>query len=59
MTEYKNEFKTSSFWHKNSKIQLLWYLWDKNKDEKDFIITHEKLLELDMSEDLIQIENLL
>lgn len=38
MSEYKNTFKSSHFWHKNCKIQLLWYLWEENKDKKDFII---------------------
>ena len=56
MTEYKNEFKSSHFWYKNNKIQLLWYLWESNKDKKDLIITHEKLLELENNEDLKQIE---
>ena len=55
-TEYKNEFRSSHFWYKNNKIQLLWYLWEANKDKKDLIITHEKLLELDKNEDLKQIE---
>ena len=56
MTEYKNTFRNSHFWYKNNKIQLLWYLWEANKDKKDLIITHEKLLELDKNEDLRQIE---
>lgn len=56
MTEYKNTFRNSHFWYKNSKIQLLWYLWEANKDKKDLIITHEKLLELEKNEDLKQIE---
>ncbi len=56
MTEYKNEFKLSHFWFKNNTIQLLWYLWEPNKDSKDFKITHEKLLELEKNEDLKQIE---
>lgn len=56
MTEYKNEFKSSHFWSKNNTIQLLWYLWEPNKDSKDFKITHEKLLELAKNEDLEQIE---
>ena len=55
-TEYKNEFKTSHFWYKNNKIQLLWYLWEASKDKKDYKITHEKLLELSQSEDIKQIE---
>lgn len=56
MTEYKNTFRSSHFWYKNNKIQLLWYLWEANKDKKDLIITHEKLLELGKNEDLKQIE---
>ena len=35
---------------------MLWYLWEPNKDSKDFKITHEKLLELAKNEDLEQIE---
>lgn len=54
--EYKNEFKSSHFWFKNKTIELLWYLWEPNKDKKDYKITHEKLLELAKSEDLKQIE---
>lgn len=56
MTEYKNTFRSSHFWYKNNKIQLLWYLWEANKDKKDLIITHEKLLELEKNGDLKQIE---
>ena len=56
MTECKNTFRSSHFWYKNNKIQLLWYLWEANKDKKDLIITHEKLLELEQNEDLKQIE---
>ena len=54
--EYKNELKSSHFWFKNNKIQLLWYLWEPGKDKKDYKITHEKLLELALNEDLNQIE---
>ena len=56
MTEYKNDFRHSHFWFKNNKIQLLWYLWEPNKDKKDYVITHEKMFELDKNEDLKQIE---
>ena len=56
MNEYKNEFMTSHFWFKNNTIQLLWYLWEPDKEVKDLKITHEKLLELIKSEDLKQIE---
>lgn len=56
MNEYKNEFQFSHFWFKNNTIQLLWYLWEPNKNIKDLKITHEKLLELTKNEDLKQIE---
>ena len=56
MNEYKNEFQSSHFWFKNNTIQLLWYLWEANKNIKDLKITHEKLLELTKNEDLKQIE---
>ena len=56
MDEYKNEFRTSHFWFKNNTIQLLWYLWEPNKDNKDLKITHKKLLELANNEDLKQIK---
>ena len=55
-TEYKNEFKTSHFWFKNNKLQILWYLHEDNKDKLDFKVTHERLLNLALSEDLKQIE---
>ena len=35
MEEYKNDFYTSHFWFKNNKIQIVWYLWEKNKKKKD------------------------
>ena len=56
MSEYKNDFRSSHFWYKNNKIQLLWYLWEENKNKKDLTITHEKLFELENNEDLKQIE---
>ena len=56
MSEYKNDFYFSHFWFKNNTIQLLWYLWEPNKDIKDLKITHEKLLELAVSKDLKQIK---
>jgi len=56
MNEYKNKFQSSHFWFKNNTIQLLWYLWEPNKNIKDLKITHEKLLELAKNEDLKQIE---
>lgn len=56
MDEYKNDFKSSHFWFKNNTIQILWYLWEPNKNNKDLKITHEKLLELSKNKDLKQIE---
>ena len=56
MTEYQNDFKSSHFWFKNNTIQLLWYFWKPDTDNKDLKITHEKLLELAKNEDLNQIE---
>ena len=55
-TEYKNQFLTSHFWFKNNKLQILWYLHEEGKNRLDFKITHEKLLNLSISEDLKQIE---
>ena len=55
-TEYKNQFLTSHFWFKNNKLQILWYLHEDGKNRLDFKITHEKLLNLSISEDLKQIE---
>ena len=43
MEEYKNDFYTSHFWFKNNKIQIVWYLWEKNKKKKDLRVTHEIL----------------
>lgn len=56
MSEYQNTFRTSHLFYKNKKIELLWYLWEADKDKKDFIITHELLFDLELSEDLKQIE---
>lgn len=55
-TEFANEFKFSHFWFKNSKLEILWYLYDDDKERLDYIITHEILLNLELSEDLKQIE---
>ena len=43
MTEYKNLFETSHFLSKNSQIQILWYLWEKDINKNDLKITHEYL----------------
>lgn len=55
-TEFANEFRSSHFWFKNNRIQLMWYLHENNKDNLDYVITHEKFLELALSEDIKQIE---
>ena len=54
--EYKHSFKSSHFWFKNNKIQIIWYLWEDKKKKADYKITHEKLLDLALSEDLKQIK---
>ncbi len=56
MNEYRNKFNSSHFWNKNNTIQILWYLWEPNKDRKDLKITHKMLFELAKSPDLNQIE---
>lgn len=56
-TEFTNEFRDSHFWFKNSKIQLIWYLYESNKERLDYVITHQKFLELALNEDIHQIEN--
>ncbi len=56
MEEYKYDFKSSHFWFKNNTIQLLWYLWEPGKDNNELIITHQRLFELSVNEDIKQIE---
>lgn len=55
MTEYKNTFETSHFLYKNSKIQIIWYLHEKNKKKNDLIITNE-FLYMFPNEDMPQIK---
>lgn len=43
MTEYKNDFFSSHFWYKNKKIQIIWYLYESNKNKNDFVVTNELL----------------
>jgi len=43
MTEYKNSFYSSHFWYKNNKIQIVWYLYEKNKKKEELKVTHELL----------------
>ena len=40
MTEYKNSFETSHFLSKNSKLQIIWYLWEKDKKKEDLRIVY-------------------
>ena len=54
--EHEKQFETSHFWYKNNKLQILWYLYESNKEKLDLKITHEKLLDLALSEDLNQIK---
>ena len=56
MTEYKNEFKSSHFWFKNNRLEIIWYMHEDNKDKYEFKITNELLLDLSLSEDIKQIE---
>lgn len=50
MNEYKYSFEESKFLRKNKKIELLWYLYEKSKDELDYVITNEKYISLDDKE---------
>lgn len=45
MEEYKKEFKTSSFYKKNSTILLIEYLYEKYKDRLDYIIGYVQLFQ--------------
>ncbi|MEW6607451.1 MAG: Sau3AI family type II restriction endonuclease [bacterium] len=53
--EAKKTFYTSSFWTKNKKLYLLFYLWESNKAQKDFLIMFDYLLTFS-DEDLIIIK---
>lgn len=53
--EAKETFYTSSFWAKNSKLYLLFYLWESNKAQKDFLIMFDYLLTFS-NEDLVIIK---
>ena len=55
MEEYKNTFETSSFWHKNEKLNLMFYLWEEGVPRSDYkIIKH--LLYTYPEEDLLIIK---
>lgn len=55
MEEYKNTFETSSFWHKNENLNLMFYLWEEGVPRSDYkIIKH--LLYTYSEEDLLIIK---
>ena len=55
MEEYKNTFETSSFWHKNENLNLMFYLWEEGVPRSDYkIIRH--LLYTYPEEDLLIIK---
>lgn len=56
MTEVNNDFYSSSFWTKNNKMLLFFYLWEKEIDLKDYKIL-ETLLHTYPDEDLEIIKN--
>ena len=43
MEEHDRTFRTSSFWHKNAKILLMFYLWEKEKKDIDYIFKFVRL----------------
>lgn len=55
MEEYKSTFETSSFWHKNENLNLMFYLWEEGVPRSDYkIIKH--LLYTYPEEDLLIIK---
>lgn len=55
MEEYKTTFYTSSFWHKNKSLLLMFYLWEDGKAKSDYKIINKLLFEYP-EEDLIIIK---
>lgn len=43
MEEYKNTFETSSFWHKNETLYLMFYLWEEGIPRSDYKIVKQML----------------
>lgn len=41
MEEYKNTFENSSFWHKNSTLYLMFYLWEEGVQRSEYKIIKE------------------
>lgn len=56
MSEINNDFHSSSFWKKNNKMLLFFYLWEKELNLKDYKIL-ETLLHTYPEEDLEIIKN--
>lgn len=55
MEEYKNTFETSSFWHKNEILYLMFYLWEEGVPRSDYKIVKQMLYTFP-EEDLIIIK---
>lgn len=45
MEEYDKSFENSSFWQKNEKLLMMFYLWDKDQERKDYTIMKSLLFE--------------
>lgn len=50
MDEYDKTFETSSFWKKNEKILMMFYLWEKDLNRKDYRILKSILHEFPMAD---------
>lgn len=48
------DFEFSKLISKNKKILFIWYLYEKNKDMKDFLITHYQLYDMSQDEEIIK-----
>lgn len=55
MKEYEFEFKTSSFWRKNARILMMFYLWEAEKSKGDYRILKSIIYDYP-EEDLLVIE---
>lgn len=55
LEEAKKTFYSSSFWKKNAKLYILFYLWESNKQNKDFMIMFDHFLDFEQ-EDLVIIK---
>lgn len=56
MDEINFTFETSSFWRKNEQLLIMFYLWEANKDRKDYTILKSILFSYP-EEDLEVIKN--